>query len=251
VKPSLAIVTVCFNAATDLEETIKSVVILKSISPNVSVSYIVVDGESSDNTKDVIEKYKLSIDIAISEPDSGIYDAMNKGLKLVDQDAFVWFVNAGDLVCNGDVIVEKLEEFADNVDLLYGDILVYRRDGYKKRVKSKKDTKASSFMRGMVVSHQAMLVKRRLCKNYSLRYRLVSDQDWAISCFSHARCPVHLDAVLCQYLLGGISDRVSVELWVEKFIIGWRHFGACSVLVNSVALVKSLIRNTVRVLYGK
>ncbi|MDR1380203.1 MAG: glycosyltransferase, partial [Tannerella sp.] len=91
--PVFSIITVTFNAGKVLEQTILSVV--NQSYPGIE--YIVIDGNSSDNTKEIIEQYASGISCRVSEPDRGLYDAMNKGLRLATGD-YVWFLNAGDVL---------------------------------------------------------------------------------------------------------------------------------------------------------
>ena len=99
--PLFSIITVAFNAGKVLEQTILSVA--NQTCPHIE--YIIVDGNSSDNTKDIIKQYESAVSQWISEPDTGLYDAMNKGLCMATGD-YVWFLNAGDTLQNGNIVTE-------------------------------------------------------------------------------------------------------------------------------------------------
>lgn len=120
-NPRISIVTVCYNAVDIIETTIQSVI--RQTYDNIE--YIVIDGASTDGTMDVIGKYRDSISCLVSEPDKGIYDAMNKGIGLATG-SWISFMNAGDVFYDTDVI-EKIhfEKHADNskTGCIFGDYI--------------------------------------------------------------------------------------------------------------------------------
>lgn len=113
--PKISVVTICFNAVEAIERTILSVV--NQSYPNIE--YIVVDGGSTDGTLDVIEKYKSRIDKLISEPDRGIYDAMNKGVRLGTGD-YIQFLNAGDMFHTNSSLADIVPQIACENTIVYG-----------------------------------------------------------------------------------------------------------------------------------
>jgi len=123
----ISVVTICYNAASVIEETILSVI--NQTYPKVE--YIIIDGNSTDGTVDIIKKYESKITKWISEPDSGIYDAMNKGLKYAAGD-YIIFMNAGDSFCHDKVLEEFIPQIDDDTIVAHGD--VYRvKKHYKYR----------------------------------------------------------------------------------------------------------------------
>jgi glycosyltransferase involved in cell wall biosynthesis len=160
----VSIITVCFNSAATIEDTIRSV-----ISQNYKdIEYIVVDGGSSDGTLDIINKYKNNISKVISEPDNGIYDAMNKGLRL----------STGDIVAtlNGDDVyaekatVGRMAEFIQNnsLDAAYGDLIyVDRRNSNRVRRFWKAGRyKRKAFYYGWVVPHPTFFCRRGIYEKF-------------------------------------------------------------------------------------
>jgi glycosyltransferase involved in cell wall biosynthesis len=144
--PSITIVTVCLNSARSIEGTLRSV--LAQDYPHLE--YIVIDGGSTDGTLEILRRYKHRITALISEPDRGVYDAMNKGIDLARGD-FLLFMNAGDIFDSDDVLGRAAR--AADADVLYGDF-AYAESARKGRVVADVD-------RG-VFNHQCMLYRKSL-----------------------------------------------------------------------------------------
>lgn len=118
-NPKISVITVCYNAVDIIEETILSV-----INQTYSyLEYIVIDGASTDGTVDVVRKYSDRISVFVSEPDKGIYDAMNKGIKVATGD-WINFMNAGDTFFSNSILKEVSDYLADGIDILYGDTML-------------------------------------------------------------------------------------------------------------------------------
>lgn len=123
--PKISIITISYNCAKDLEQTIKSV-----INQNYSnIEYIIVDGKSKDNTLNIIKKYSYGITKWVSEPDTGVYNAMNKGIKMATGD-WVNFMNAGDVFHDGNVISNFVKEIKgkENIILAYGKTIAVEKE---------------------------------------------------------------------------------------------------------------------------
>ena len=120
----ISIVTVSYNAVLTIEQTILSVI--NQTYPNVE--YIIIDGGSTDGTVDIIKKYANKIAYWVSEPDKGIYDAMNKG-GIRATGTFIQFHNAGDWLENEYVVEKIFKKNPKNVDVIYGDMIIRRSDG--------------------------------------------------------------------------------------------------------------------------
>lgn len=123
----ISVITVCYNAASTLERTIRSV--LEQSYPNIE--YIVIDGNSTDGTCEIIKRYSDRVSKFISEPDRGIYDAMNKGIALAEGD-YINFMNAGDVFSSPDAIRDVVELADKNADVIYGYSTVVLPNGKKK-----------------------------------------------------------------------------------------------------------------------
>jgi glycosyltransferase involved in cell wall biosynthesis len=160
----VSIITVCFNIAGMIEDTIKSIL----SQDYVDIEYIIVDGASTDGTLDIIKKYKNNIVKVISEPDNGIYDAMNKGLSS----------STGDIVAtlNGDDIyaekttVSRMVEFIQNngLDAAYGDMVYFDRHdpGHVKRYWRPGPYKKGAFYHGWVIPHPTFFCRKEIYEKF-------------------------------------------------------------------------------------
>ena len=187
-KPFISIITVSFNAAEVLERTILSII-------NQSFAdyeYIIIDGASTDSTTDIIEKYRDKVHKYISEPDEGLYDAMNKALKMAEGD-YVWFMNAGDQLFDNHIF-EHIFEKLNGADIIYSDTMVVSKEGTEVGMLSilthnnaPKELHWKKMQKGMVVCHQSFLVKKDIVPFYDLKYKYSSDVDWVIKCLKKAK----------------------------------------------------------------
>lgn len=169
----LSIITINYNNALGLEATIKSIV-EQSIQ---DFEYIVVDGGSKDGSVEVIEKYKEKISKAVSEPDSGVYNAMNKGIKLAKGE-YLLFINSGDTLYEKDTL-EKVFSNPFTTDLIYGDLARIFPDG-KTDLKVMPETIDMHFILYSTLTHPTTFIKRNLFDKYGLyREDLKIVSDWA------------------------------------------------------------------------
>lgn len=170
-SPIISIVTVSYNAISTIESTILSV--LNQTYSNIE--YLIIDGGSTDGTADVIKKYADKIAYWISEPDNGIYDAMNKGIDVATGD-WINFMNAGDLFYNTDTIRQFVDLHSLNSDIVYGDTIIKLSIGqYLERAK-----KISFLKKGMAFGHQAAFIKTSFHKknNYDASFHSSGDYNF-------------------------------------------------------------------------
>ncbi|MBK8501181.1 MAG: glycosyltransferase [Saprospiraceae bacterium] len=221
--PKVTVITICLNAERKLEDTLRSVT--SQTYPNIE--YLVIDGASSDRTLSIIEKYQSNIDQVCSQSDRGLYDAMNKGLSL-STGTFVIFMNSGDTFYNEETLKDLIEAGYKD-DFIYGRPLVIEQNGaesdWHKDVPDENSMKPESFLKGMVVCHQALVVRTSIAPNFDLRYPVASDIDWAIKALK-ASNSVHFHPVyVCRFHRGGLSDKLRRKALLERFHIMRRHFG--------------------------
>ncbi|RYY08302.1 MAG: glycosyltransferase [Sphingobacteriaceae bacterium] len=194
--PIISIISVVYNAEKYIEQTLLSLV--NQTYKNIEI--IIVDGGSTDGTLDIIKRYETGISYWISEPDKGIYDAMNKATKVVTGD-WVNFVGAGDIVLN--VLHKVVPKLRDNNAIYYGD--VYRNDLLKVF-----NGKFSIFRFSRIsICHQAILYPARVYNNYSydLKYRSNSDHHLNILLYGDKQYKwKYLPVIICIYEGGGYSE---------------------------------------------
>lgn len=225
-QPTFSIITITYNAERWLERTILSV--LSQSYPNIE--YILIDGASKDKTVEIIKQYESGIASWISEPDKGLYDAMNKGLKRATGD-YVWFLNAGDTLYTADTvqrIVASLKKKVSLPDVIYGETRIVDAEGRSlgmRRLKAPEKLTWKSFRMGMLVCHQSFIPKRAVAPLYDLQYRYSADFDWCIRCMKQARsfCNTHL--TLSDFLDGGTSTTQRKASLRERYAIMCKYYG--------------------------
>lgn len=246
-SPVVSIITVVYNNRDSLEKTIKSVV--SQTYPNIE--FVIIDGFSDDGTLDVIRAYNEKIGYWLSEKDDGIYDAMNKGLKCSTGD-YVWFINAGDQIPDPNT----LQSVIDNdpaVDVYYGDtMLIDENDNFlgMRRLRPPEKLSWKSFGMGMVVCHQAIMIKRELVGHYNLKYLIAADFDWVLNALKKSVIIENTHAVLVKYLREGFSRHYVALSLKERFLIMQKNYGLLQTLYYhfriSFRLLHFLIQKTMR-----
>lgn len=221
----ISVITVTYNASRYLERTILSV---KS-QIEAQIEYLIIDGGSTDKTLEIIEHYKSDINYWCSEPDEGLYDAMNKGLQKASGD-YVWFLNAGDTFQNERTIseIQCIAEKSDMPDILYGETdLVDVKGIYlgPRRLKAPLKLSWKDFRMGMLVCHQAFVVRREMAPLYDLSYRYSGDFDWCIRCMKSAQKIVNSRQRLVNYLYEGLTTANRKASLKERYHIMQRYYG--------------------------
>jgi glycosyltransferase involved in cell wall biosynthesis len=188
-----------------------------------------VDGNSSDNTRDIIKQYESAISHWISEPDAGLYDAMNKGLRMATGD-YVWFLNAGDVIQNGNIVAElaNIVEKHQTPDILYGETNLMDSSGNiiaERRLKTPETLTWKSFRMGMLVCHQAFIVRRKIAEEYDLNYRFSADFEWCIRCMKSAKAIINTRLRLVNYLYEGLTTANRKASLKERHAIMCKYYG--------------------------
>lgn len=228
-QPVFSIITITYNASRWLEQTILGV--LSQSYPNIE--YIVIDGGSTDGTVDIIKQYASGISYWVSEPDKGIYDAMNKGLQKATGD-YVWFINAGDSLFTSDIVqrVASLVQKKKVVpDIIYGETVIVDEEGKslgQRRLKAPSKLTWKSFRMGMLVCHQSFITKRSIAPLYDLTYRYSADFDWCIRCMKQAGRIYNTRMTLSNFLDGGVSTTQRKASLKERYDIMCRYYGVIS-----------------------
>jgi glycosyltransferase involved in cell wall biosynthesis len=235
----VSLITVTYNAEKYLERTIRS--IIGQTYPDFE--YIIVDGGSQDGTLDIIQRYESQISQWVSESDKGLYDAMNKGLRMAHGE-YVWFMNAGDEIYDEHVLAQLAARLADDADVYYGDALFVNEAGQPLGLRSEitphrlpAHLSWRDMALGMVVCHQSFIVRRRIAPFYDDRTNPYSaDVDWEINCLKNARKTVLLPGPLSRYLTGGFSRRNLRQSLLDRFQILQKHFGLSGAVFNHIRI---------------
>lgn len=238
--PLVSIITVVYNDDVGLEKTIKSI----RVQTYPNIEHIVIDGASTDGTIGVIRKYEDKIAYWVSEPDKGLYDAMNKGLTAASGD-FVWFMNAGDLIHEPNTIEKIFGDGRELADIYYGDTMIvdkeYRHIGLR-RLRPPEKLNWKSFRQGMLVCHQAILVRRALAGQYDERYSHSADFDWVIRALKKTDKIVNTGMILVSFLDGGHSKQNIKPSLKDRFHSMSRHYGFLPTLFSHIIIAIRFIR---------
>ena len=157
---------------------------------------------------------------------------MNKGIARAKGD-FLWFVNAGDEIYAPDTLAHIVTAATDDTDIVYGKACIVNAEGEKvseHRKQTPANLQRKHFLNGLVVSHQAILVRRSVAKPYDLQYRIAADYNWVIEAVTASRKNAYLDEYLCKFLTEGLSHQKYKQAWKDRFVIMRKHFGLCATL---------------------
>ena len=208
----VSIITVCYNSGKTIEDTIKSV--LKQSYQNIE--YIIIDGQSKDNTLQIVNEYKNQISKIVSEPDKGMYDACNKGIKMASGD-IIAILNSDDVYTNEKVIENVVEKFKlDNKDTLYADLKYVAADDLSNVVRYWKSGlfKRGKFLFGWMPPHPTFFVKKEVYQKYGLfntKFRSAADYELMLRFLFKNKVSVsYLPKVAVLMREGGISN-VSIK----------------------------------------
>lgn len=240
----ISIITVTYNAASVLKRTLDSV---KAQSWQ-QIEHLIIDGASKDETISMAETYKAQCPyevVILSEPDKGLYDAMNKGLRLATGDYLV-FLNAGDTLHAADTLETIVRSAQPLPGVLYGDTAITDEQGnflHLRRLRPPKKLTWKSFRQGMLVCHQAFYALTDIAKGlpYDPRYRYSADVDWCIRVMKEAQkrqLPlVNTQAILADYQEEGQTTIHHRDSLKERFDVMRRHYGLFSTVCMHVWFV--------------
>lgn len=237
----ISIVTIVLNDKNNIERTIQSV-----LAQDIEFEYVIIDGGSTDDTLDVIEKYKDKINILVSEPDTGIYNAMNKAIDLVNGE-WVCFMNSGDMFFDSNVLKKILPNLDDNVDIVYGDQEV-RYISKSKILKADKNIK--DIWKGMVFSHQSCFVKKDILKQYRFNElnRITADYELFNILYKVNKRFKYIPMIVASVSTGGVSDIKRIDSIVSRWNIIDKNFGLNIYYLKLIILemIKSYIKKILR-----
>ena len=204
----ITIITVCYNSASHIEDAIQSV----ADQDFKEIEHIVIDGNSNDGTQQILEKYADKLANWISEPDLGIYDAMNKGIKKATGDV-VGILNSDDFYYDHQVISKVNQAFCNHeIDAVFGDLVVVDSKNLNKTIRtySSKKWSADKFSKGYMPAHPTFFVKRKFYEKYGLfetDYKIAADYEMLIRLlYVHQLNYRYLPLKMVKMRKGGVSS---------------------------------------------
>ena len=251
----ITIITVTYNAASVLQRTLDSV----SRQTFQQIEHLIIDGASKDDTVKIAKAYQEKVPYPViiqSEPDHGLYDAMNKGLHKATGDYLV-FLNAGDTLHADDTLTTLTSHLLPLTShlspaVIYGDTAIVDSEGkflHLRRLRPPKQLTWRSFKQGMLVCHQAFYVRTDIAQqeDYDLRYRHSADVDWCIRVMKRAeemRLPlVNTNTILADFMEGGNTTQNHRASLKERYQVMCHHYGKASTIVmHAWFLVRQLFR---------
>lgn len=216
-QPQLSVVTVSYNCRDDLEKTILNVAAQRF----EDYEYIVVDGGSDDGSLELLQENSQHVSQWLSEPDEGIYDAMNKAINLANG-RWTIFLNAGDEFANVDVLSKFMSEESEDIDFLYGDRYRVETDG---EIEYQRAGDLRDMLKREVVYHQALFncTSRLKQRGYNRSYALAADYEYVVHAWSNGAKFKHVPAAVCVFRCGGKSRVQHIKAMVEAMKVSIDH----------------------------
>lgn len=208
----ISIITVCYNSFNCIEKTIKSV--MQQTYKNIE--YIIIDGGSTDGTIEIINRYKGNIDVLISEKDSGIYDAFNKGVRNSSGD-LITFLNSGDYYLK-DYCSTAISHFESSCSFICSNVLYFNSKNFSEIVKP---LYPNVKLGKPPFLHPALMVRRDLFDEigyFNLKFRTFSDYDWMLRLVERNITGQYFNFTKVCFELDGVSSRSLVKEYIEVLI---------------------------------
>jgi glycosyltransferase involved in cell wall biosynthesis len=245
----ITIITVTYNAASVLQRTLDSV----CTQTYKDIEHLIIDGASKDETVQMAESYKAQVPYKVvirSEPDQGLYDAMNKGLHKATGDYLI-FLNAGDALHANDTLETVSQLSSNSPAVIYGDTSIVDSEGrflHLRRLRPPKQLTWKSFKQGMLVCHQAFYVRTDIAQqeDYDLLYRHSADVDWCIRVMKRAEQQhlplVNTNAILADFMEGGNTTQNHRASLKERYQVMCHHYGTIqTILLHLWFLARTLL----------
>ena len=218
-KPLISIITVVYNDKIKLEETILSVI----GQTYDNVEFIIIDGSSTDGTINIIKKYEDKIDYWVSEKDSGIFDAMNKGI-LASKGDYINFMNAGDFFTKNNLVSEVVNILdSEEIDFLYGDFNIGNNNYHISKIKYNIQFTYKT------ICHQAIFAHKKCFNNnmFDLKYRWMCDYKWLLECFLKKKLKKkYVNKEICYFepIANAFTKNDRLKKLYERADIGRQYF---------------------------
>jgi len=211
-NPKISVITIAYNNKEGLEKTIKSVIAQTS----KDFEYIIIDGNSDDGSKEILKRYSNKIDYWISEPDHGIYNAMNKGIRASNGEYLI-FLNSGDEFYT-DQSLEKAFPYLSDADIVYGDLqIVNKQDIF---IKKYNDSLSFHYFYIESLPHPSTFIKKTAFEKvglYDETLKIVADWEWFLEAIVFKQCSFkYIPIIVSTFYLDGVSSINNKEVQKER-----------------------------------
>lgn len=220
-RPKVSLVTVCHNSAGTIADTVRSVTAQRY----PSIEHIIIDGGSTDGTLEVLSQFREGIAVLVSEPDGGMYDAMNKGIRLASG-SIIGILHADDVYAGPEVIATVVKEFVDkDIDALFADLVIVDRENIDRTIRYYRcaSFEPGRFAYGWMPAHPTFFTRKTCYQRYGLYrtdYRMSADYELLVRFLARENIPYsHLDRVIVKMRRGGISTRGFENKWITNLEI--------------------------------
>ena len=238
--PLFSIITVTYNASSVIKPTLDSI----KEQDFKNFEHLIVDGASRDNTLDIAKAAEIPQMSIYSEPDKGLYDAMNKSIKLAKGD-FLIFLNAGDCFADASSLSRIAALATADTDIVYGQTQIVNAEGEiigKRHLTAPKYLTPQSFKKGMLVCHQAFVARRTIVPLYDMTYRFSADYDWCIKCLKKSRRNAYVgDAPIINFLTDGLTNKYHKKSLKERYDIMCKNYGTITTFLLHLSFIPRYI----------
>ncbi len=217
----ISVITVCYNSARTLERSLQSV----AQQDWSEVEHIVIDGASTDGTIEILERFRSRLSYLVSEPDNGIYDAMNKGLAHATGDV-ICFLNADDQYASTNVLSKVASQIRDhNIDALIGDVSFFHQENLSRTVRRYRSDRFSPerLAWGWMPAHPALFLRKEVVRRvglFRIDYRIAGDFEFIVRVFhGHEVRYQHIPDVLVHMQTGGVSTRLRGKIRLNQEVL--------------------------------
>ena len=246
----VSVITACFNAADTIEDTVRSVMAQKG----VDIEHIIVDGASTDGTVEKLEPYREHLAVVISEPDRGVYDAMNKGLARATGEV-VGFLNADDFFSSPDALAALMERMRSaKADCVFANVELIEKDGRVARIYSSATFHPSKFERGYAVPHPSFYARTDLVRaagGFRPTFKIASDFELLVKLMRvRGATWTYLPRTVVYMRLGGLSTRGlgAYRISSRELVEACRN---CGLRPNVLAIYARIFRKSVEVMSAR
>lgn len=242
-RPLFSIITVTYNAGATLPFTLESI---REQTFNL-YEHLIIDGASTDDTVHIAQESDVPNSRIITEPDRGLYDAMNKGLGLAQGD-YVIFLNAGDSFHAPDTLQKVADAILSNdyPGIVYGQTDIVNADRKKvsdRHLIAPETLTLESFSQGMVVCHQAFFALRKITSNYVTNLKFSADYEWCIRVLQRSHHNVYIDETVVDYLNEGLTTGNHLASLCERFKIMSYYYGLFHTVKLHISRAVKHLRN--------